>query len=551
MNRADGFSLHHPTVSESSVSTDQEEQSSIWSTLNTAFWDTAQYASEEFDRFFENMGFKNSGSPQVQEHQCAAQVKALQDQQYDTHTDFATNTTLPLPSSLSRQSTDLQDYSTPSSSTCSTRSAPRNVSLSMPSSTSTGSRKRSHDDDNDPIAAERAEKIRKIGEIETMLRELKEEATLDNSPSTVSSSPANRTPTAAATATRTTTEKPKPRLDDDRPQAKDTRMQRLEERIEHLQTQVACLISSQARMLKPSGGSRTSSIRGTNGPRTGSLAKQTSTAPSSSSAPSLSSPLPPTLRSLPIPSSPSCSSSSPPPSSSSSSSLSSRSHHKNRPSDKASMYKPTPLATASLPLASLQNQVPTPRSSQAKGSNNEAERKSEPKVSLPSPPPPPSAPTQSPNRNRLSTAAPTFAVSTSSSAAMTPTHEVKISLTMQRQRASRTAPETLSKVSSDTHMESMRAIVQQIPNVKLRRTDMLRLPDGTLKPNPIWSEMYRTTPRYKRSRAAMERENEQQQNDHLESSPASPNTASQQHEDNLNSGLPSLKRQRASASDDL
>ncbi|KAI8077736.1 uncharacterized protein BX664DRAFT_343370 [Halteromyces radiatus] len=40
------------------------------------------------------------------------------------------------------------------------------------------------------------------------------------------------------------------------------------------------------------------------------------------------------------------------------------------------------------------------------------------------------------------------------------------------------------------HKNAMDIIITQIPKVKLRRTDMIRGPDGELKPNPVWKEIY-------------------------------------------------------------
>ncbi|ORZ15199.1 hypothetical protein BCR42DRAFT_416611 [Absidia repens] len=40
------------------------------------------------------------------------------------------------------------------------------------------------------------------------------------------------------------------------------------------------------------------------------------------------------------------------------------------------------------------------------------------------------------------------------------------------------------------HRNTMDVIIQQIPQVKLRRTDTIRGPDGQLKPNPFWKEIY-------------------------------------------------------------
>ncbi|CAO3639359.1 unnamed protein product [Cunninghamella echinulata] len=43
----------------------------------------------------------------------------------------------------------------------------------------------------------------------------------------------------------------------------------------------------------------------------------------------------------------------------------------------------------------------------------------------------------------------------------------------------------------EKHKDTMNKIIHQIPEVKLRKTDMIRGPDGNMYRNPIWHEIYK------------------------------------------------------------
>ncbi|KAI9304368.1 hypothetical protein BJ944DRAFT_266950 [Cunninghamella echinulata] len=51
---------------------------------------------------------------------------------------------------------------------------------------------------------------------------------------------------------------------------------------------------------------------------------------------------------------------------------------------------------------------------------------------------------------------------------------------------------TLKRIdSNEKHKDTMNKIIHQIPKVKLRKTDMIRGPDGNMYRNPIWHEIYK------------------------------------------------------------
>ena len=50
----------------------------------------------------------------------------------------------------------------------------------------------------------------------------------------------------------------------------------------------------------------------------------------------------------------------------------------------------------------------------------------------------------------------------------------------------------------------MQKVVEQIPNYKLRRVDMIPSADGSLKPNPFWIEIYEPKRRRYRSKRRLE-----------------------------------------------
>ena len=71
MNKADGFGFPRspnstpppPSIPDSN----SEQQPSFWDSFSNAVKNTAQYASVEFDRFFETMGFKQQDQQQQQQ----------------------------------------------------------------------------------------------------------------------------------------------------------------------------------------------------------------------------------------------------------------------------------------------------------------------------------------------------------------------------------------------------------------------------------------------------------------------------------------------------
>ncbi|KAL1929616.1 hypothetical protein VTP01DRAFT_1754 [Rhizomucor pusillus] len=67
----------------------------------------------------------------------------------------------------------------------------------------------------------------------------------------------------------------------------------------------------------------------------------------------------------------------------------------------------------------------------------------------------------------------------------------------QQQQTNREPPNAPDK----KHIGVMREIVQQIPHVKLRRTEHVPGPDGSLKTNPFWIEIYDPDRRYREKRS--------------------------------------------------
>ncbi|KAI9251440.1 hypothetical protein BDA99DRAFT_521872 [Phascolomyces articulosus] len=509
MNKADGFSINRLTNNNStppSQSGSDQEQSSFWNNFSTAVKNTAQYASVEFDRLFETMGFKQSPSTSLAEEQ--------QQQQRSMDTNTTLPTTISISSPSRRQSSTSRYFSTPSFSSTSQQQHKSSRKSSISSSTSSlaavatnDRRKRPfrHDNDDtlDHMTFERAEKLRRINEVEAMLRELKEEALMDNynafpttSTSTATSngthtnSNNNNTTTSSARniATRTiekqapkvtatiTTPSMSTSVDGYRHHRDEQgRMQALEHRIEAIQAQVAKLVSST------------------------SIASTTSSSPTSTS-PS-STPSRPSTITAPV-----------------------------RPLKTTPLVTPTHIPVPPPAPTPLQHQIhmSPSRAAPPKVNDGAEDRKNEPEIPLPSPPPLLS--TQSPIRHqRISTNSnsTTFTKPTTSSSTTSPLRAnqipaggYKVLPSTPAVRTSR-ATTALNKVPSDIHRSSMKEIVQQIPNVKLRRTDILEGPDGSMKPNPFWVEIYEPKRRYKRPRLSTDRDSNQQQNGTIGSGPAS------------------------------
>ncbi|KAI8985037.1 hypothetical protein BDB01DRAFT_788693 [Pilobolus umbonatus] len=57
-------------------------------------------------------------------------------------------------------------------------------------------------------------------------------------------------------------------------------------------------------------------------------------------------------------------------------------------------------------------------------------------------------------------------------------------------RTQRLMNKPVNNKPSDQHMASMRQIVEMIPTVQLKTTDIIVGPDGITRPNPFWIEMY-------------------------------------------------------------
>ncbi|CDH48831.1 predicted protein [Lichtheimia corymbifera JMRC:FSU:9682] len=57
-----------------------------------------------------------------------------------------------------------------------------------------------------------------------------------------------------------------------------------------------------------------------------------------------------------------------------------------------------------------------------------------------------------------------------------------------------------STIPDEKHINTMQKVVEQIPNYKLRRVDMIPSADGSLKPNPFWIEIYQPKRRYRSKR---------------------------------------------------